>query len=78
MAEAQDGLEVTNTRVFDYRREVVVELHGRTSAGEFEVISYALTPDSDEETRLHSSEMVESTHEDRVRDTLDEEGYTLD
>lgn len=77
MAEAERRFTVTNTRVFDYQREVVVELHGRTPAGEFEVVSYAFTPDPDEETRLQGFGTVEPPHEERVRDTLGEEGYTL-
>lgn len=68
--------DISNTRVFDYEREVIVELHGRTTAGEFEVVSYAFTEDSDHENRLDHPE-IPSAHEDLVQEALSERDYTL-
>jgi hypothetical protein len=36
-----------NTKLFDYKREVIVELHTRTTTGEFEVVSYTFTEGPD-------------------------------
>lgn len=75
-AQADRPLDVSNAQVFDYSGEVLVELHGRTADGEFEVVSYAFTPADDDETRLRSPD-IPSAHEDPVRETLAEEGYEL-
>lgn len=76
-AQADPSLDVSNAQVFDYRREVIVELHGRTAAGEFEVVSYAFRQDPDDETRLCSTDVADS-HEAVVHETLAEAGYTVD
>lgn len=67
--------EIENTRVFDYQREVIVELHGRTASGEFEVVSYAFT-EGVEGTRLQHPE-IPSPHEEIIREALAETDYTL-
>ena len=67
---------VENTRVFDYRREVIVELHGHTPAGEFEAVSYVFRVGSDDEEGLRSPE-IDTAHEDVVREALAETDYSL-
>lgn len=68
--------DISNTRVFEYQREVIVELHGQTTAGEFEVVSYTRTEDPDNETRLKHPE-IPSVHEEIVQEALAETDYTL-
>jgi hypothetical protein len=67
---------IENTKVFEYRREVMVELHARTQAGEFEVVSYTFRTDPEDETTLQHPE-IPSTHEEIVTEVLDETDYTL-
>jgi hypothetical protein len=69
-------IDVSNTKVFDYQREVIVELHGRTPSGEFTAISYTFRADPDEETRLQSPE-IESAHVEVVQEALFAADYTL-
>lgn len=68
--------DISNTRVFDYEREVIVELHGRTTAGEFEVVSYAFTEDSGHESRLKHPD-IPPAHEGIVQEALAERDYML-
>ena len=77
MAKAQDALDVTNAKLFDYQREVVVELHGETADGEFDVVSYRFRQDPDEDGLLQFQGSFEGAHEDAVRDELDRQGYAL-
>ncbi|WP_436926644.1 hypothetical protein [Halosimplex amylolyticum] len=69
-------LDVENVRVFDYRRDVIVELHGETPDGEFDAVSYVFREDPDDETGLRSPE-IEADHEAAVHEALDEADYTL-
>lgn len=74
--QTDPALSISNTKVFDYRREVIVELHGQTPDGEFEVVSYTFTADPDEKRRLRSPE-VPAAHEEVVDEALAETDYTL-
>jgi hypothetical protein len=67
--------DVENTRVFDYRTEVIVELHGHTPDGEFEAVSYVFRVDADDEG-LRSPE-IDAAHEEVVREALAETDYAL-
>jgi len=69
-------LDVSNTRLFENRREVIVELHGWTADGEFGVVSYAFTPVPDADAQLRAPE-IPSAHEEVVLQALTETGYTL-
>ncbi|WP_459191914.1 hypothetical protein [Halosimplex sp. J119] len=63
-------LDIENARVFDYQRDVIVELHGETPSGEFESVSYVFRGDPDEQqTRLQAPEIADA-HEDTVYEAL--------
>lgn len=68
------ALDVENTRVFDYHEEVIVELHGHTPEGEFEVVSYAFSVRSDDERGLRGPE-IDPDHEEIVREALSGTDY---
>lgn len=69
--------DISNTKVFEYQQEVIVEIHGRTTAEEFEVVSYTFTADPDEEAELRHPE-IPPVHEEVVQEALAETDYTLD
>lgn len=73
--QPESSLDVSNTKVFDYRRELIVELHGRTPDGEFDVVSYAFREDP-EEDGLQAPEIT-AAHEDVVEEALAETDYSL-
>jgi hypothetical protein len=77
MSTGQDisAADVENTRVFDYRQEVIVELHGHTPDGEFEAVSYVFRVEADD-GRLRSPEIA-AAHEEVVREALSETDYSL-
>lgn len=74
--EATPVFDVENTRVFNYRQELIVELHGHTPDGEFEAVSYAFGVDPDGEDGLRSPE-IDTAHERFIREALAETDYTL-
>lgn len=77
-AQADPPLEVSNTKVFDYQREVIVELHGRTTSGEFEVVSYAFRQDPGGEAGLQPrATEIASAHEELVQEALAEADHTI-
>lgn len=69
-------LEVRNTQVFDYSQELIVELHGRTPDGEFDVVSYAFRANPDGDGGLQAPE-IQAVHEDHVEEALAETDYSL-
>ena len=75
MPDDDAPFEVTNTRVFDYQEEVVVELHGRVD-GEFDVVTYRFTPAQDDDG-LRFPGSVDSDHEGVVREKLAENGFSV-
>ncbi|MFC7138737.1 hypothetical protein ACFQMA_02660 [Halosimplex aquaticum] len=68
-------LDVENARVFDYRRDVIVELHGETPDGEFEAVTYVFRDDPDD-AGLQSPE-IDEAHEAIVYDALADADYTV-
>ncbi len=68
-------LDVENVRVFDYQRNVIVELHGETAEGEFDAVSYVFRDDSGD-AGLRPPEIADA-HEAAVYEALDDAGYTI-
>lgn len=70
-------LDIENAQVFDYQRDVIVELHGETPNGEFEAVSYVFRDDPDEEAERLQSPEIDDAHEDAVYEALADTDYEI-
>jgi len=68
--------EVTDTKLYAYSTEVIVEVMGVDSQGDFAIVSYQFDYD-DDETTVRAKEDVDPQHESHVEIALNEAGYTL-
>jgi hypothetical protein len=69
--------EITDHSVFTYPDEIIVELRGETTDGEFAAITYQFEPVQSGTERLKPRDSIDDDYEDAVRDVLVEAGYEL-
>lgn len=69
--------DVTDTEAYKYGSEVVVEIRGLDTDGDFDVISYQFSIKSDESTVQPKGEFNPQYKND-IKTALGDAGYTLD
>ncbi|MFC4989340.1 hypothetical protein [Saliphagus infecundisoli] len=68
--------EVTGTKLYEYTTEVIVEVMGIDSGGDFAVASYQFSYDNGEGI-VRAKTNLESAHKPHVESALEDAGYTL-
>jgi len=68
--------EVTDTKLYEYTTEVIVEVMGTDSHGDFAMVSYQFAF-GDEKGVVRAKADLEPEHEPHVESALDDAGYTL-
>lgn len=69
--------DVTDTKLYKYENEVIVEILGTDSRGDFASVSYQFAfAEGDDAVRAEGE--IDAQHTPHVETTLERAGYTLD
>jgi hypothetical protein len=74
---AEELTEITDDSVFTFPDEILVELRGRTTDGEFVTHTYQFEPVLGTDKQVEPRGQINSAHEEALREILADAGYTL-